>query len=206
MLILSHRGCWNMASERNTPVAFERSLGKGFGIETDVRDALGKLVISHDPPRGDELTFIEFLDQYRRSGGRLPLALNVKADGLADEFARLITKQDNCFLFDMSTPDLRNYLDLGLSVFSRQSEVEKEIVFYDRVQGVWMDCFYDDWFNESAIASHLDQGKKVCLVSPELHNRDPRSLWSRLAAMSCRDSVNLMLCTDRPEAASSILI
>ena len=66
---------------RNALSALRAALG--FGIETDIRDALGELVISHDPPRSkDAVKFECFLDLVlaTKSAGRI--ALNIKADGL----------------------------------------------------------------------------------------------------------------------------
>ena len=57
MIILSHRGYWKLEEERNRAAAFQRSFDLGYGTETDIRDIQGKLVISHDMPRGDEITF-----------------------------------------------------------------------------------------------------------------------------------------------------
>ena len=56
MIVLSHRGYWKTAVEKNTPTAFKRSFELGFGTETDVRDRNGELVISHDMPNGSEIT------------------------------------------------------------------------------------------------------------------------------------------------------
>ncbi|MFQ6343008.1 hypothetical protein [Campylobacter sp. VTCC 70190] len=38
MQILSHRGYWKNKEEKNSIVAFERSLTKMYGLETDLRD------------------------------------------------------------------------------------------------------------------------------------------------------------------------
>ena len=48
--ILSHRGYWKKVEEKNTIQAFENSFSHGFGLETDIRDLNGKLVVSHDIP------------------------------------------------------------------------------------------------------------------------------------------------------------
>ena len=48
MKILAHRGAWNTSDEKNTVLAIKRAFCHGWGIETDVRDYCGKLVISHD--------------------------------------------------------------------------------------------------------------------------------------------------------------
>jgi glycerophosphoryl diester phosphodiesterase len=112
MQILSHRGYWTTAGERNTEVAFERSFARGFGTETDVRDWNGSLVISHDPPTGRPLLLEVLLDQYQRSGGGAPLALNIKADGLCDRLQSSLAEHgiSNYFVFDMSVPDALQYV------------------------------------------------------------------------------------------------
>ena len=89
MVILSHRGYWKAAVEKNTRVAFQRSFELGFGTETDLRDFGGKLVISHDPPTADSLLFEDFLSLYQERGNGLPLALNVKSDGLQESAKEL---------------------------------------------------------------------------------------------------------------------
>ncbi len=38
MIILSHRGYWKEVSEKNKPIAFERSFSLGLGTETYIRD------------------------------------------------------------------------------------------------------------------------------------------------------------------------
>ena len=57
MKILSHRGYWKTAEEKNTATAMHRSFSLGFGTETDVRDYNGKLVISHDIPDSSAISF-----------------------------------------------------------------------------------------------------------------------------------------------------
>ena len=64
MKILSHRGYWKAPIEKNTREAFVRSFALGFGTETDIRDYMGELVISHDIPRGGEINFDAFLVKY----------------------------------------------------------------------------------------------------------------------------------------------
>lgn len=116
MEIISHRGYWLELHERNQPVAFHRSFDLGFGTETDVRDCAGRLLISHDMPTGDEMTLDDLLDIM---GGRnLPLAINIKADGLAKAIAAKFTERGhtNWFVFDMAVPDMRSYLAEGEGV------------------------------------------------------------------------------------------
>jgi glycerophosphoryl diester phosphodiesterase len=68
MNIISHRGFWRDKEEMNTRTSFLRAIENNFGIETDVRDHSGELVISHDMPIGDKnITFDEFLYNYKKN-------------------------------------------------------------------------------------------------------------------------------------------
>ena len=87
MEILSHRGVWQSQVEKNQEVAFSRSFDLGFGCETDLRDSGGEVVVSHDMPTGKEISFEKLLQIM--DGRNLPLALNIKADGLAENIAQL---------------------------------------------------------------------------------------------------------------------
>jgi hypothetical protein len=70
---------------------------------------------------------------------------------------------------------------------------------------VWLDGFHGDWWDEAVIARHLDAGKRICIVSPDLHGREPLPVWERLAKADFRDDPRVMICTDRPEEAAVIL-
>lgn len=198
MEILSHRGYWVDPAEKNQVAAFERSFDLGFGTETDVRDHAGRLVIAHDPPSGDELTLNDLLDIL---GDRdLPLALNIKADGLGPAIQETMQERSltRWFTFDMSGPELIRQTAQGLPAFTRQSEHERTPVLYDRAPGVWLDAFEDLWFTADHIRAMQADAKRVCVVSPELHGRPPESLWDMLQAEGLFET-DLMVCTDRPE-------
>lgn len=197
MQIISHRGYWKEKDERNQAAAFHRSFDLGFGTETDVRDVAGTLVISHDMPTGGELTLDELLTIM--AGRNLPLAMNIKADGLASALKAKFAEygHTNWFAFDMSVPDMRSYLALGMPTYTRMSEVELTPAWLDAATGVWLDGFEGEWFTNSQIQTLLDAGKRVCIVSPELHNRPPKALWDRLKELEGEE--RLMLCTDLPE-------
>lgn len=201
MIVLSHRGYWLRPEEKNTPPAFSRSFDMGFGTETDVRDTGGRLVISHDLAGGDEISFSEVLDML--ADRPLPLALNIKADGLARALVQELAARSlsHWFTFDMSVPELVAQLRLGLPVFTRASEYEPEPALYARATGVWLDSFERDWFGVDAISEFLSDGKQVCVVSPELHGRDPQPLWTLLKNSRFAEHPQLMICTDRPEDA-----
>lgn len=206
MRVLSHRGYWKTADEKNTELAFKRSFALGYGTETDIRDCKGDLVISHDMPDGTEIHFDAFLalvaEDLTRQSIPLTLALNIKADGLAPTLKKLLDRHPGLdgFAFDMSVPDMRSYIEAGVPVFARMSEVEKHPVWLDLAAGVWLDSFYGEWYDNSVIESLLANGKRVCIVSPELHKRPQTSLWERIKPLAGEEA--LMLCTDYPEEAT----
>lgn len=194
--IIAHRGFWKTIDEKNQKIAFERAFDCGFGVETDLRDIKGTIVISHNMPQGDELTFEEFLQIL---GGRnLPLALNIKADGMADEIKRLLDKYNhtNYFTFDMSIPDMVVQFGVGLNVFTGQSDIIKTPILLEKAKGIWLDSFYSDWFDSDIVKGILNKGKKVCIVSPDLHGRKYIEVWKKYKHVN-----GIMLCTDYPQDA-----
>lgn len=198
MQILAHRGMWETAAEQNTLAAFARAFDAGFGIETDVRDCRGRLLISHNPPTGDEPGLEDCLALLR--GRSLPLAINIKADGLAEgvhDLCRRLQAPD-WFVFDMSVPDMRQQLATGNPVYARMSEVEKTPPWPEEAAGIWLDGFAALWYGEDTVASLLKRFR-VCVVSQELHSRDPAAQWAMLRPYA--SSANLLLCTDRPAQA-----
>lgn len=199
MRVLSHRGFWTEPSERNSLPALARSLHDGFGLETDVRDCAGRLVISHDAPLGKEAEFGQLLQLFHNCS--LPLAVNIKADGLAALVKRAMSVYsiEDWFAFDMSIPDMRSYLDERMPVFARVSEVEKVPPWIDEVAGIWFDSFSGHNYDTATIAGYLRAGKRVCVVSPELHKRPYRAVWADLKMLS--EEAGFMICTDHPDQA-----
>jgi glycerophosphoryl diester phosphodiesterase len=199
VIVLSHRGYWLDPTEKNSTTAFRRSFDLGFGLETDVRDCRGELVISHDMPGGQELKLDEFLAILRDRP--LPLAVNIKADGLASKLASAMQRHAvaDWFVFDMAVPDMLAYFNAQVPVFTRMSEVEPQPILLEKSSGIWLDSFYSDWFSGHHVDELLDTGKRICIVSPELHGRCHESLWELLLPL--RDHPRIMLCTDLPEKA-----
>lgn len=206
MRILCHRGWWNNRGEENTRAAFHRAFENGMGVETDIRDRLGELVISHDPPMDHFLPFDEFLSIYRSIGNGCPLALNIKSDGIYTLLSQQLSDiHPSCyFVFDMSIPDTLSYYDGKEPYFTRQSEYEPAPALYEHAAGVWIDCFEREWYTEETVRAHLASGKRVCLVSPELHRRSHITLWDLLLTSGLFAESELYLCTDLPDEAQTI--
>jgi glycerophosphoryl diester phosphodiesterase len=206
MKILSHRGMWESKEQQNTLSAFKLSFMEGIGIETDLRDYLGEIVISHDIPTKQSITLEDLLISYKSmDDNSIFLALNIKSDGLHRLVNNLLKKYqiDNYFVFDMSIPDSFGYMKQDLKFFMRQSEFEKEVILYDNSNGVWLDCFESEWYSNDLIQNHLDNNKKVAIVSPELHKRNHINFWENLKKCNFINNENILLCTDFPSKANS---
>ena len=197
MQIISHRGLWNTLAERNQKEAFAHSFDLGLGTETDLRDIAGKIVISHDMPKGSEITFEEVLKIM--NGRNLPLALNIKADGMAQKIKDLLEqyKHTNYFTFDMSVPDMVVQINTGLKVFTGLSDILPQPVLQDKTEGIWLDCFNSDWYDSALIDELINKGKKVCIVSADLHKRPTENQWNLIKQTKNFNSDLLMLCTDK---------
>lgn len=203
MKILAHRGYWNSNINSNSPIALREALHRGYGFESDVRDYNGKLVISHYIADSNSQDLAEVLHWLAECQNQLCFAINIKADGLGEMLNELLIQNgiQNYFAFDMSVPQMIEYRALGLTYFTRQSEVEAHPVLYRDAVGVWIDGFFDNiWITEELLNSHLNCGKQICIVSPELHQRDHLKFWSWLKRYHI-DWSKIMLCTDYPNEA-----
>lgn len=207
MIILAHRGWWLEPSEKNSRQALARAFEAGYGVETDLRDHDGEVVVSHDPPVGQEhITLAELLTMFKQAGEPGALALNVKADGLQKALAEALRVADvsNYFVFDMSVPDGLVYLRHGLTAYTRRSEYELPPSFLDRAAGIWVDAFDGDWVEADDLRNLSQDGKTLALVSPELHGRPHQEVWDRWKAGAGQAQGPLMLCTDFPDAAEAV--
>lgn len=204
MVIISHRGHWITEKEKNTETAFKRAFLGGYGLETDIRDHNEKIVISHDMPAGDCYTLEQLLRLYNKVKAQGVLALNVKADTLQGPLKLLLKKHKikNYFVFDMSIPDAIVYIRQGFKVFQRQSEYEEKICFHKEARGIWLDEFDSHWISNKVIEGHIQGGKDVCIVSPELHGRPYEKAWKQYKTLKVKQARGkVFLCTDYPDEA-----
>lgn len=204
MKIIAHRGMWSHPDEKNTAAAFDAALARQYSIETDLRDMHGQLVISHDPAMPPALSGLDFLMRFREKNPNIPLAINIKSDGLHTLMAQALAgwSPEDYFLFDMSIPDTLGYLRQGLSVYLRCSEYEIPAPkLLPQARGIWLDAFEEEWYDPATIEPWTSQGKAVCIVSPELHRRAHQTHWAKLKAWGLGRHPLLSLCTDYPDAA-----
>lgn len=203
---LAHRGLWTLPAERNSLAAIRDAFAHGWGVETDVRDIDGALVVSHDPPTQGTLAFETVVDAYRAHGCPGALAVNVKADGLAPALGTAMddVPDGRWFAFDMSVPDALHYVRAGLPFFTRHSDVEPEPVLLEQARGVWLDDFAGGFIADDHIRRHVARGKRVAVVSPELHRRDHAPVWESWRRWPVWDGETVMLCTDHPDRAQEV--
>jgi len=203
--ILDHRGYWKTPEEKNSLPALNKSLNQNRGIETDIRDCNGELVIAHNPADALAPKLDALLSAYSQLPQKTLLALNVKADGLypllSDIFNRYNVGFDDYFLFDMSLPEQYMYIKHGFSVFTRSSEFEPVPAFINECKGVWLDQFTDCNHIINNLPSYIKAGKIICVVSPELHSRPHEPLWEFL--QKYRHNEKIYICTDKPDEAEA---
>ena len=203
--LLAHRGLWQSNGTPNSLEALVAAAEHGFGVETDIRDCLGSLVIGHDPADVDALQATSAL-QSMVTAAPLPmvLALNVKADGLApllDPVLDLVATHLT-FFFDMSLPQLVTYSRQELPVAVRVSEYEplrpELFAKLNLRTRVWLDAFDSDWWLDEPQITALASSGTIIVVSPELHGRDPERVWNWFV-QSANQGLDVLLCTDEPQ-------
>ena len=202
MEIIAHRGFWKKEEEKNKKEAFVRAREEQIGTETDFRDYEQKLVVSHNVADSTCMSADDFFAMYKNQ--KYTLALNVKADGIQQLLKESLKKNNitNYFCFDMSIPDTLEYINSDLKFFARESEYETINNLYEKADGVWADGFEsDDWITKEYIRNHRKKGKKVCIVSPDLHKRDYTKLWERINDKEILIDDGVILCTDYPDKA-----
>jgi hypothetical protein len=206
--ILAHRGWFKCDEEKNTDIALRRALANGFGIETDVRDQNGSLVISHDPPlkRGNHLPLSWLFQEIKESRSSARIALNIKSDGLCAIIKELMASaginDDQVFAFDMSFPDMLRYQESDFPTYARTSEYEDMRSFSANTKGVWVDSFTGSYRQVESASSLIRQGIRAAIVSPELHKRQHQEVWNSIVASRLHREPLFELCTDYPFEAS----
>lgn len=208
MRILAHRGYWNSKVEKNSSDAIRNALENGYSFESDVRDYMGKLVLSHNIADDSAMDAEKVFQWLHEFDDAFCFAINIKADGLQDLLYNCLIRYDidNYFAFDMSVPQMIEFRERGIKFFTRLSEVEKEPCLYEDASGVWVDGFWSvNWITKDLIEGFMEDGKDVCLVSPELHGREYMPFWNMIREWEI-DMDKLLLCTDFPDEAKEVFL
>lgn len=189
-----------------SPAKFKECLSNKVGFEIDVRDFGRELIITHDPlvDNSNHITLKEFFEIYNAHKCNNVIAINIKSCGLEKILKDLLIRFyiKNYFVFDMAVPDILGYIKEDIKFFTRQSEFENDPSFYEKADGIWLDEFKDHWIDGKTIMKHINNGKKVAIVSPELHGRNYKEIWreyKKIIKDNKLNDNNLMICTDFPE-------
>lgn len=190
--ILAHRGEWDSTVSPNSTASIVTALNHGFGVETDIRDLDGNLVISHDPCIGSGFeSFCTYLTSENR------FAINIKSDGLINflEKYREIINVSASFVFDCSFPELLRYKRAGIAHAVRISEFEKELPWDPNF--IWLDAFESDWWIKDPSIMTIMERIPTIVVSPELHGRNKNNVWEHVLDLRSK-GIDISVCTDFP--------
>lgn len=194
------------------------ALSLGFGLEIDLRRSPdGRFYFAHDLTQispASELT--RFTPLFHRTPPQT-IAVNVKELGYETELIDLSQKNafgQEFFYFDFELlePEVPGHaqrvitlhpagknVPLAARISDRAESVERCLAIPSQV--VWADEFDRDWLDREVIDVLKAAGRRVYVVSPELHGRDKKA---RLARWSCfREWRVDGVCTDYSIEASS---
>ncbi len=143
-----------------------------MGIEVDLRDNNGEIIIQHDPFKDGEY-FENYLKHYNHG----TLILNIKSERIEYRVLELIKKYSitDYFFLDSSFPMIKSLIDLGESnIALRYSEyegIDTIVNLTHKVKWVWVDCFSKLPITKETYTILKNCGYKLCLVSPELQSQ-----------------------------------
>lgn len=147
---------------------------KNQGVEVDIRSFGKDLCISHDPFTSGPL-FKDWIKHYQHQ----LLILNVKEEGLEEALISIMNEHhiSNFFFLDQSFPFLVKWVNRGeMRCAVRISEYENiatALTLAGKALWAWIDTFSHLPISSNDAQKLKDSGFKLCLVSPELHTRDP---------------------------------
>lgn len=197
MKLLGHRGHWNNIRRKNSLEAVESALLNYDGVEIDVRDRGGEIVVSHDIPNHEALPLNHFL-ALPESQNKI-WAINIKSDGISDCLYKIFKdkKIKNYFCFDMSVPEIFNYKRNKLNIFVGVNDYIKESSLSSIGSGIWLDSFDKLWYSANDLKSFTRIYRKVCIVSEELHGRNMQHQWKMIKDTKIHLLDDVYLCTDK---------
>jgi len=174
-----------------------KTVPRYMGIELDLRNEGGRLILQHDPYRTGE-SFEGLLKKYSHA----MMIVNVKSEGLEVEARELLKRYGvrNYFFLDLSWPALVRLVRKGEKNialrFSEHELMEQCLVFKGKVRWVWIDCFTKIPLNRKSYPA-LKKYFKLCMVSPELEGHSKQTI--QLFRQKLRPYDIDAVCTKYPE-------
>ncbi len=162
-----------LISHRVNNVAGLETLSETYGVELDLRDENGTLILSHDPFSVGEL-FEDYLKKYRHG----TMILNIKSERIEHRVLELINKYQikSYFFLDSSFPMiflLSNNGEKNIALrFSEYEGMDTIRAMAGKVAWIWVDCFTQFPVTKAIYDEMKALGYKLCMVSPELQGRE----------------------------------
>lgn len=145
-----------------------------WGVEVDLRDCGDRLVVAHDPFVSPPLLDFEvYLEHFCHKF----IILNVKSERIEWRILELLKTHNirNYFFLDCSFPMIYALSSAGeTNIALRLSEfesIESILLNKSRASFVWCDSFEKFNLDSNKFNQLKNAGFKLCLVSPELQNR-----------------------------------
>jgi len=172
-----------------------------YGVEVDIRSQGNRLVMHHDPYVEGE-SFDEWVAAYRHG----TLILNVKEEGLEARLIELMAKHgiEDYFFLDQSFPFMVKWYAAaaGRSAVrvSEFESIETALTLAGKVKWVWVDCFTKFPLSGEQARTLQAAGLQLCLVSPELQQRDAETEIPQMRALLASLGISPeAVCTKRPD-------
>ena len=185
------------------PCAGETVFSHCDGIEFDLRDSAGELIVTHDAfttgQRFEE--FLSFCDPSKF------YIVNVKCEGIESAALLLLEKYGirNFFFLDCSIPAMVKLGKAGenrLAVrFSEYESLQTVLSMKQFVSWVWIDTFSRLPISKETLEFFKAVGLKTCLVSPELQQQ-PARICEYIETMKSEDMKLDAVCTKAPHLAT----
>lgn len=192
--IYAHRGLWHTKIEQNSEQAINDCIARKYGLETDLRLGSEGIVLAHSP---EDLSLDPVV--ISKAIFSTNVALNIKEDGLLPLLVKFKEKiiNSNSFVFDGSIPEMLIYKKAGIPQALRLSEYESELPWETDI--LWVDGFESDWWLTESSKNRFFLGKRVIIVSPEIHGRSPETTWNYILENWDNPHFEIAICTDRPQ-------
>ena len=200
MKIICHRGLWSKSSEHNSLKACLEGAKYYDGIEVDLKNHNGKIVLSHNPLAKNQQAVQ--LESLFRKTPKTFFALNIKEDGLAPELKKLISRHKikNYMCFDLSLPESLQYQKEQLKIFSRVGDLDPKPKVY--ANDLVIDVFTQSNFTKILrTLKGLKGPHQLFFISPELHGDKVEENWSKIKKFIQTSNHSAYLCTDLPSKA-----
>jgi len=149
-----------------------KALDESLGIEFDVRDSNGQLIVQHDA-----FGVGEPFEEYAKEIGHRFCIVNIIAEGIESRVLQILETNaiHDFFLLDCSVPamvKLSNQGETRLAVRCSEFEPTEFVMRWKgRAQWVWVDCFTYYPLTAKILDLFHTAGFKVCLVGPDLQGR-----------------------------------